>query len=167
MMPCGDLYPSMNYGMPHQQLKMLVPVMLLGAGCKSPARELQGASSQFTKIRLFSQHLVRAYISFDKASEQTHSVLYDFGHRHRRKVARLFQRSLGFTDIAPKILRIQIFNLAPIDDIHIRILPTRLLNEVCQGNKFRSSCDILQSGRWRRQIKVELLANVIDQSPLS
>ena len=70
MMPCGDLYPSMNYGMPHQQLKMLVPVMLLGAGYKSPARELQGASSQFTKIRLFSQRLVRAYISFDKASEQ-------------------------------------------------------------------------------------------------
>jgi hypothetical protein len=46
-------------------------------------------------------------------------------------VARLFQRHLRFTDIAPKILRIQMFDLAPVDDIQIRILPIKLLNEVC------------------------------------
>jgi ribosomal protein S12 len=65
--------------------------MLLRTGTESAARKLQGASSHFPKIRLFTQRLVRAYISFDKASEQIHSVLYAFGHRYGRKVARLFQ----------------------------------------------------------------------------
>ena len=46
------------------------------------------------------------------------------------KVARLFQRHLRFTDITPKILSIQMFDLAPVDDIQIRILPIKLLNEV-------------------------------------
>ena len=96
--------------------------MLLGAGTESAARELQGRLGHFPKMRLFTQRLVRAYVSFDKASEQIHSVLYAFGHRHRRKVARLFQRHLRFTDIAPKILRSQMFDLAPVDDIQIRIL---------------------------------------------
>src|ERR1700747_772574 len=86
---------------------MLAPVMLLGTGCETAARELQGRLGHFPKmrLRLFTQRLVRAYVSFDKASEQIHSVLYAFGHRHRRKVARLFQRHLRFTDWAkdPKI----------------------------------------------------------------
>src|SRR5258707_11440948 len=94
---------------------MLVPVMLLRTGCETAARELQGRLGHFPKmrLRLFTQRLVRAYVSFDKASEQIHSVLYAFGHRHRRKVARLFQRHLRFSDMAPKILRIQMFDLAP------------------------------------------------------
>jgi hypothetical protein len=54
-------------------------------------------------------------------------LLYAFGHRHWRKVARLFQRHLRFTDITPKILRIQIFDLEQVDDIQIRILPIKLL----------------------------------------
>src|SRR4029077_18813902 len=85
---------------------MLVPVMLLGTGCETAARELQGRLGHFPKWRLrpFTKRLVRAYVSFDKASEQIHSVLYAFGHRHRRKVARLFQRHLSFTDRAPKNL---------------------------------------------------------------
>jgi len=110
---------------------MLVPVTLLRTGCESAARELQSAPSDCSKIRLLTQPLVRAYVSFDKASEQLHSVLYAFGHRHRGKVARLLQRHLRFTDIAPKILRSQIFDLAPVDDIQIRILPIKLFNEVC------------------------------------
>jgi|SRR6516165_1658712 len=110
---------------------MLVPVTLLRTGCESAARELQSAPSDCSKIRLLTQPLVRAYASFDKASEQLHSVLYAFGHRHRGKVARLLQRHLRFTDIAPKILRSQIFDLAPVDDIQIRILPIKLFNEVC------------------------------------
>ena len=65
---------------------MLVPVMLLGAGTdlgagtESAARELQGRLGHFPKmrLRLFTQLLVRAYVSFDKASEQIHSVLYAF-----------------------------------------------------------------------------------------
>ena len=111
---------------------MLVPVMLLGTGCETAARQVQGRLGHFPKmrLRLFTQRLVRAYVSFDKASEQIHSVLYAFGHRHRRKVARLFQRHLRFTDIGPKILRSQMFDLAPVDDIQIRILPIKLLNEV-------------------------------------
>src|SRR6266446_6185587 len=73
---------------------MFVQAMLLGAGTESAARELQGRLGHFPKMRLFTQRLVRAYVSFDKASEQIHSVLYAFSHRHRRKVARLFQRHL-------------------------------------------------------------------------
>src|SRR6516164_8930149 len=84
---------------------MLVPVTLLRTGCESAARKLQGRLGDFPKIRLFTQPLVRAYVSFDKASEQLHSVLYAFSHRHHRKVAWLLQRHLRFTDIAPKILR--------------------------------------------------------------
>ena len=107
--------------------------MLLETGCETAARELQGRLGHFPKmrLRLFTQRLVRAYVSFDKASEQIHSVLYAFGHRHRRKVASLFQRHLRFSDIAPKILRSQMFDVAPVDDIQIRILPIKLLNEVC------------------------------------
>src|ERR1700748_3214385 len=81
---------------------MLVPVMLLGAGTESAARELQGRLVHFPKMRLFTQRLVRAYVSFDKASEPIRSVLYAFGHRHPRKVARLFQRHLRFSDIGQK-----------------------------------------------------------------
>ena len=103
--------------------------MLLGAGTESAARELQGRLGHFPKMRLFTQRLVRAYVSFDKASEQIHSVLYAFGHRHRRKVARLFQRHLRFSDIGPKILRSQMLDLAPVDDIQIRILPIKLDRE--------------------------------------
>ena len=111
---------------------MLVPVMLLGAGCESAARELQGGLDHFPKIRLFTQRLVRAHVSFDKGSEQIHSVLYGFGHRDWRKVARLFQLfqlHIRFTNITPKILPIQIFDLAPVDDIQIRILPVKLDRE--------------------------------------
>jgi hypothetical protein len=57
---------------------MLVPVMLLRTGCETAARELQGRLRHFPKMRLFTQRLVRAYVSFDKASEQIHSVLYAF-----------------------------------------------------------------------------------------
>ena len=105
--------------------------MLTRTGCESAARKLQGRFGDCSKIRLFTQPLDGAYGSFDKASEQLHSVLYAFGHRHRRKLARLLQRHLRFTDIAPKILRSQIFDLKPVDDIQIRILPIKLLNEVC------------------------------------
>jgi len=105
--------------------------MLVGTGGESAPGELQGASRHSPKIRLFTQPLFRTYVRFDKASEQLHSVLYAFGHRHRRKVARLLQRHLRLTDIVPKILRSQIFDLAPIDDIQIRILPIKVLNEVC------------------------------------
>src|SRR6516164_7294903 len=110
---------------------MLVPVTLLRTGCESAARELQRASSHSRKTRLFTQRLLRTRVSFDKAAEQLHSVLYAFGHRHRRKMARLLQRRLRLTDIAPKILRSQIFDLAPVDDIQIRILPIKVLNKVC------------------------------------
>src|SRR6516165_6076410 len=110
---------------------MLVPVTLLGTGGESAPGELQRTPSHSRKIRLFTQPRARAYVSFDKASEQLHSVLYAFGHRHRRKVTRLLQRHIRFTDIAPKILRSQIFDLKPVDDIQIRILPIKLLNEVC------------------------------------
>src|ERR1700751_3517133 len=76
---------------------MLVPVMLLGTGCETAARELQARLGHFPKMRLFTQRLVRAYVSFDKGSEHIHSVLYGFGHRDWRKVARLIR----FTNIAP------------------------------------------------------------------
>ena len=36
-MPSGDLYPSIDYWMPHEQLKMLIPVMLPETGCESGA----------------------------------------------------------------------------------------------------------------------------------
>ena len=108
---------------------MFVPVMFLRKGCESAARELQGHVDHFPKIRLFTQRLVRAYVSFDKGSEQIHSVLYGFGHRDWRKVARLFQLHIRFTNITPKILPIQIFDLAPVDDIQIRILPIKLDKE--------------------------------------
>jgi hypothetical protein len=81
------------------------------------------------EIRLFTQRLVRAYVSFDKGSEQIHSVLYGFGHRDWRKVATPFQLHIRFTNITPKILPIQIFDLAPVDDIQIRILPIKLDRE--------------------------------------
>ena len=105
--------------------------MLLGTGCETAARELQGRLGHFPRmrLRLFTQRLVRAYVSFDKGSEQIHSVLYGFGHRDWRKVARLFQLHIRFTNITPKILPIQIFDLAPVDDIQIRILPIKLDRE--------------------------------------
>ena len=104
--------------------------MLTRTGCESAARELQGASNHFFEIRLFTQPRARACVSFDKATEQTYPIFYAFGHRHRRKVARLFQRHLRFTAIAPKILRSQLFDLAPVDNIQIRILTIKVLNEV-------------------------------------
>jgi hypothetical protein len=58
-----------------------------------------------------------------------HSVLYALGDCDRRQVARFFDRHLRFSDIAPKILPIQIFDLAPVDDIQIRILPIKLDRE--------------------------------------
>ena len=103
--------------------------MLLGTGCESAARELQGRLGHFPKIRLFIQLLFGTYIRFDKAAKQAHSVLYGFGHRDWRKVARLFQLHIRFTNITPKILPIQIFDLAPVDDIQIRILPIKLDRE--------------------------------------
>jgi hypothetical protein len=66
--------------------------MLLRTGCETAARELQGSRGHFPKMRLFTQRLVRAYVSFNKASERIHSALYAFGNCHRRKMARLFQR---------------------------------------------------------------------------
>jgi hypothetical protein len=114
--------------------------MLLGTGCETAARELQGRLGHFPKLRLrpFTKRLVRAYVSFDKASEQIHSVLYAFGHRHRRKVARLFQRHLRFTDIAPKILRIQMLDLAPVDDI---VWTVR--RDLCPARVSQNGCDLL------------------------
>jgi len=110
---------------------MLVPVMLLGTGGETAPGALQGAPSHSSKIRLFTQPLFRTYVRFDEAAEQAHSVLYALGDCDRRQVARFFDRHLRFTDIAPKILRSQVFDLAPVDDIQIRILPIKLLNEVC------------------------------------
>ena len=94
---------------------MLVPVMLVGTGCESAPGELQRASSHFPKIRLFTQPLLRTCVRFDKASEQIHSVLYAFGHSDRRKIARLFHRHARLTDIPPNMLRIQMFDLKPVN----------------------------------------------------
>src|SRR5215831_4832446 len=69
-MPGGDLYPSIDYWMPHQQLKMLVPVMLLRTACESVTREFRGGLDHFPKIGLFTQPLVRTYVAFDKGPEQ-------------------------------------------------------------------------------------------------
>jgi hypothetical protein len=50
--------------------------MLLRAGTESTAREFQGRLSHSPKMRLFTQRMVRTYVSFDKGAEQIHSVLY-------------------------------------------------------------------------------------------
>ena len=102
---------------------MLVPVMLLKTGCESAPGELQGRVGHCSKITLSTQPLFRTCVRFDKAAKQAHSVLYALGDCDRRQVARFFDRHLRFSDIAPKILRSQIFDLAPVDDIQIRILP--------------------------------------------
>jgi hypothetical protein len=47
-------------------------------------------------------------------------------------MARLLQRHLKLTDIAPKILKSQIRDLEPIDDIQIGVLPIKVLNEGSQ-----------------------------------
>src|ERR1700741_5503463 len=110
---------------------MLVPVKLVGTGCETAARELQGRLGNFSKSGVFSQRLVRAYVSFEKGPQQIHSILYPFGHCDCRKVPRLFQRHLRFADIAPKILNSQIWDLEPVDYIYTRGRPSNLGNEVC------------------------------------
>jgi len=59
------------------------------------------------------------------------------------------------------------FDLKPVDNIQILVLPIKVFSEVCQGEKFRTCCDLVQRTGWRRKIKVELLTNLIDFSPLS
>jgi len=128
-MPSGDLDPSVDNRISLTTENAHTSYARRNRRRKCPG-ELQGASSHFPKIRLFTQPLVRAYVSFDKASEQAHSVLYALGDCDRRQVARFFDRHLRFTHIAPKILQIQICNLQPVDDIQIRLLPIKVLNEI-------------------------------------
>jgi len=109
---------------------MLVPVILLRTSGESAASKFQSRLAEPHKTSLFIQPTIGAHVSFDKAAQQTHSVLYGLRHCDRRKAARLFQRHLRLTDIAPKILRSQMFFLEPFDDIQIRIGPIKLLNEV-------------------------------------
>src|SRR6266403_3546937 len=92
---------------------MLVPVMLLGTGCETAARELQGRLGHFPKmrLRLFTQRLVRAYVSFDKASEQIIAVGTPIAgcppHRSRRaRFAHRAPTSGGLTTNPTKQLRV-------------------------------------------------------------
>jgi hypothetical protein len=62
---------------------ILNDICLPRTGCESVARELQGASSHAAKIHLFTQPLLRVYVSFNKRAEQSHSVFYAFGDCNR------------------------------------------------------------------------------------
>ena len=105
--------------------------MLFGRAGESAPGGLQGRPRHSAEIGIFTQALLGAYIYFDKTAQQAQSVLYALARCDRRQVPRLLDGHLRFTDIAPKILRSQIFDLKPVDDIQIRILPIKLLNEVC------------------------------------
>lgn len=125
-MPSCELYAGVDYWMPHEQVEMRVPVMLpRRTGCETAASGLQYRLTELRKIRPFTHDMVRPYVRFYKRSEQIDSVLDDFGYRHRRKVARLFQRRIRFIDIVAKTLRTQMFDLESVNDIQVRILPVR------------------------------------------
>ena len=93
--------------------------MLLETGCENAPSKLQGRARHSAKIRLSAQRLLGAHVCFDKAPEQTHSVLFALGDCVRRQMAGLLQPHLRLTDIAPKILKSQIGDFEAIDDIQI------------------------------------------------
>src|SRR5215472_14153167 len=103
-MPSADLDSSIDNRMLHSNSKCSYQLCSSEQVAKVPRANSKAAPSHFPKIRLFIQLLFGTYIRFDKGPEQAHSVLYAFGHRDRRQVARLFKRNLRFCDIAPKVL---------------------------------------------------------------
>jgi hypothetical protein len=55
-----------------------------------------------------------------------------------------------------------LFDLKPVDDIQIGVLPIKVFHEVRQADELRTHCDPVHGIWWRRKIEVKLLANPVD-----